>query len=84
MGLMIGVGSTKPTFPYDYYYGIEWDITVSNPKPTRIGKMELHKELPLQNMMRNCILKALHITCTQTILQNATTARRQTLQAHPA
>ena len=57
MGLMIGVGSTKPTFPYDYYYGIEWDITVSNPKPTRIGKMELHKELPLQNLMRNCILK---------------------------
>lgn len=57
MGLMIGVGSTKPTFPYDYYYGIEWDITVSNSKPTRIGKMELHKELPLQNMMRNCIMK---------------------------
>ena len=57
MGLLIGVGNTKPTFPYDYYYGIEWDTTVSNPKPTRIGKMELHKELPLQNMMRNCILK---------------------------
>lgn len=57
MGLMVGVGNTKPTFPYDYYYGIEWDTTVSNPKPTRIGKMELHKELPLQNMMRNCILK---------------------------
>lgn len=57
MGLMVGVGSTKPTFPYDYYYGIEWDTTVSNPKPTRIGKMELHKELPLQSMMRNCILK---------------------------
>ena len=55
MGLLIGVGNTKPTFPYDYYYGIEWDITVSN-KPTRVGKMELHKELPLQNMMRNCIL----------------------------
>ena len=57
MGLLIGVGNTKPTFPYDYYYGVEWDNTVSNPKPTRIGKMELHKELPLQNMMRNCILK---------------------------
>ncbi|WP_244947321.1 hypothetical protein [Bacteroides pyogenes] len=56
MGLLIGVGGTKPQFAYDYYYGIEWDITVSNPKPTRIGKMELHKELPLQNMMRNCIL----------------------------
>ena len=56
MGLLIGVGNTKPTFPYDYYYGVEWDITVSNPKPTRVGKMELNKELPLQNMMRNCIL----------------------------
>ena len=57
LGFLVGVGSTKPTFPYDYYYGIEWDTTVSNPKPTRIGKMELHKELPLQSMMRNCILK---------------------------
>ena len=32
MGLIIGVGGTKPTFAYDYYYGIEWDSTVSNPK----------------------------------------------------
>lgn len=56
MGLIIGVGGTKPTFPYDYYYGIEWNATVSNPKPTRIGKMELHKELPLQSLMRRCIL----------------------------
>ena len=39
MGLLIGVGNTKPTFPYDYYYGVEWDITVSNPKPTRVGKV---------------------------------------------
>lgn len=57
MGLLIGVGGTKPSFPYDYYYGIEWDITVSNKKPTRIGKMELHQSLPLQSMMRRCILK---------------------------
>lgn len=57
MGLLIGVGGTKPQFPYDYYYGIEWDITVSNKKPTRIGKMELHQSLPLQNMMRRCTLK---------------------------
>lgn len=57
MGLIIGVGNTKPTFAYDYYYGIEWNATVSNPKPTRIGKMELHKELPLQSLMRRCILK---------------------------
>ena len=57
MGLIIGLGSTKPTFAYDYYYGIEWDTTVSTPTPTRIGKMELHKELPLQSLIRRCILK---------------------------
>lgn len=57
MGLIIGVGNTKPTFPYDYYYGIEWDKTVSNPKCTRIGRAELHQSLPLQSQMRRCILK---------------------------
>lgn len=57
MGLLIAVGgSSKPTFPYDYYYGVEWDVTVSNPHPTRIGKMELHASLPLQSMMRRCVL----------------------------
>ena len=56
MGLLIGVGNTKPTFAYDYYYGIEWDKTVSNPAPTRVGKMELHQELPLQSLMRRCVL----------------------------
>lgn len=57
MGLMIGIGGTKPSFPYDYYYGIEWDATVSNPSVTRIGKAELHQSLPLQSLMRRCILK---------------------------
>ena len=56
MGLIIGVGGTKPTFAYDYYYGIEWDSTVSNSKPTRIGKMELHQSLPIQSLMRRCLL----------------------------
>jgi hypothetical protein len=56
MGLLIGVGTTRPTYAYDYYYGIEWDTTVSNPQPTRVGKEELHQSLPLQSMMRRCIL----------------------------
>ena len=56
MGLIIGVGNTKPTFPYDYYYGIEWDTTVSNPKLTRVGKTELHQTLPIQSRMRRCLL----------------------------
>ncbi|MCM1168781.1 MAG: hypothetical protein NC324_02480 [Bacteroides sp.] len=57
MGLLLGVGETKPEFAYDYYYGIEWDITVSNPRPTRIGRLDLHQTLPLQSKMRRCILK---------------------------
>lgn len=55
MGLLVGVGQTRPQFAYDYYYGIEWDVTVSNPKPTRVGKMELHKSLPIQSLMRRCV-----------------------------
>lgn len=57
MGIIIGIGQTRPQTPYDYFYGIEWDITVSNPKPTRIGKMELHASLPVQSQMRRCILR---------------------------
>lgn len=57
MGLLIGVGSTRPQFPYDYYYGIQWDTTVSNPLVTRVGKVELHQSLPIQSKMRRCILK---------------------------
>lgn len=57
MGLLVGVGTTRPTYAYDYYYGIEWDTTVSNPKPTRVGKNELHQSLPLQSLMRRCVQK---------------------------
>lgn len=57
MGLIIGIGNTRPQAPYDYYYGIEWDVTVSNPKPKRIGKMELHASLPIQSLMRRCVLR---------------------------
>lgn len=57
MGLLIGIGQTRPQTPFDYFYGIEWDITVSNPKPKRIGKMELHASLPVQSLMRRCVLR---------------------------
>lgn len=55
MGLLIGMGQTTPQFPYDYYYGVEWDVTVSNTNKTRIGKPQLHVDLPCQNQMRRCI-----------------------------
>lgn len=57
MGLLIGVGNTKPTFPYDYYYGIEWDSNVASSACTRIGRSELHVSLPIQSKMRRCILR---------------------------
>lgn len=56
MGLIIGVGNTKPTFPYDYYYGIEWDSNVASPACTRVGRVELHQNLPIQSRMRRCLL----------------------------
>lgn len=57
MGIIIGIGQTRPQAPYDQYYGIEWDVTVSNPRPKRIGKMELHASLPVQSLMRRCVLR---------------------------
>ena len=57
MGIVIGVGQTKPQTPYDQFYGIEWDVTVSNPKAKRIGKLELHASLPVQSLMRRCVLR---------------------------
>ncbi|KAA6350900.1 hypothetical protein EZS27_001747 [termite gut metagenome] len=56
MGLLIGAGSTKPVFPYDYYYGIQWDAAIANPACTRIGRPELHVSLPIQSRMRRCLL----------------------------
>lgn len=36
-------------------YGVEWDITVSDPILTRIGNTSLHKSLPIQSEMYGCI-----------------------------
>lgn len=38
------------------WYGVEWDVTVSATAKTRIGNSELHRSLPIQNMMRGCLL----------------------------
>lgn len=37
-------------------YGVQWDITNSDPKVTRIGNLSLHRTLPIQNRMRGCLL----------------------------
>ena len=56
MGLIIGVGNNKPTFPYTQYYGVEKDLSVAGTSCKRIGLEELHRQLPIQSKMRRCLL----------------------------
>lgn len=56
MGLIIGVGNTKPTFPYDYYYGVKINTEVADTTLERVGREELHVSLPVQSQMRRCLL----------------------------
>ena len=56
MGLIIGVGNTKPTFPYDYYYGVKINTNVADTTLERVGRSELHASLPVQSRMRRCLL----------------------------
>ena len=40
----------------DVMYGVEWDVTNPDPAMTRIGNMTLHRQLPIQNRMKGCLL----------------------------
>lgn len=57
MAIFVGVGAIRPTFAYDYYYGVEFDKTVAATPGTRLGRAELHVSLPIQNKMKRCVLK---------------------------
>lgn len=59
MGLFIGLGGdgTRPTFSYDYYYGVEIDTSTAATAGTRLGRPELHFNLPIQKKMKRCVLK---------------------------
>ena len=39
-----------------YYYGIEFDTTLANPKCVRIGNPDFHKTLPIHSKIRGCLL----------------------------
>ena len=56
MGLKIGVGNTNPTFGYDSYYGVRFNLSSSSTDGTRVGKSTLHQSLPIQSQMRDCIV----------------------------
>lgn len=44
------------TSPDVYAYGIEFDVTVSSTAATRIGNMSMHRTLPVQTLMKGCLL----------------------------
>ena len=37
-------------------YGVQFDVNVSAPELTRIGNSDLHRTLPVQSLMRGCLL----------------------------
>ena len=40
----------------DLVYGVQWDTDNSSPTLTRIGNMMMHRILPIQSMMRRCLV----------------------------
>ena len=46
---------TQYDAPEDWY-GVSWSETSSNPDCTRIGNMDMHRSLPIQSMMRSCVI----------------------------
>lgn len=45
-----------PDLEERYAYGVEWDTASSSPDGTRVGNMQLHRELPVQSKMRRCMI----------------------------
>lgn len=58
MGLLIGIGNTKPQFPYtDLWYGIRINLKngghcVADGKVERVGNLDLHRSLPIQKRIK--------------------------------
>ena len=42
-------------------YGVQWTKNQADPHLTRIGNLEYHRTLPIQNKMRGCIAKGTEI-----------------------
>ena len=49
---LVAMGTPNILYNEEVWYGIEWHISASDPHCTRIGNLELHKTLPIQNKMR--------------------------------
>lgn len=51
-----GTYKSIPSLEDQYAYGVEWDTASSSPDGVRVGNMQLHRDLPVQNGMRRCVL----------------------------
>lgn len=58
MGLILGSGATKPQYPYDMWYGVQGDFTSKDYRLTRVGNLDLHRSLPIQNKLRRFVENA--------------------------
>lgn len=56
IGMKANGDAVKRSTRSEDWYGIQWDINVSATTCARIGKSELHRELPLQSLMKGCLL----------------------------
>ena len=55
MGLILGGGSTKPQYPYDMWYGVQGDFTSKDYVLKRVGNLDLHRTLPIQNKLKRFV-----------------------------
>jgi len=60
MGLLIAISGTNirrgKVTEETHAYGVQWDITNSSPAVTRIGNLSLHATLPVQSLMKGCLM----------------------------
>lgn len=55
MGLLLASGSSKPQYPYDMWYGVQGDFTSRDRHLTRVGNLDLHRTLPIQQKLRRFV-----------------------------
>ena len=55
MGLLLASGSSKPTYPYDMWYGVKGSFSSKDYKLERVGNLDLHKTLPIQKKLKRYV-----------------------------
>ncbi|WP_373775896.1 hypothetical protein [Porphyromonas loveana] len=58
MGILIGIGGSKPESPYNMWYGVEGDYSSLDYRLKRVGNLDLHRSLPIQSRLRRFVENA--------------------------